>query len=140
MSALPAAPPTNDREHLKILAIFHYIVGGFIAAIFAVNAFLAIKMWRMAKNDFPAPGHEGFEMTSALYVVPATQCLVFAIVAVCLLVAARLLQRRHGYRFIFFIACLECLGFPFGTVLGAFTLIVLLRPSVKELFGGNVKV
>jgi hypothetical protein len=59
--------------------------------------------------------------------------------ATCEIAAARLLQRRHGYRFIFAVACLECLGFPFGTVLGVFTLVVLLRPSVKQLFGGNVK-
>jgi hypothetical protein len=31
-------------------------------------------------------------------------------------------------------AALACTLMPFGTVLGSFTLIVLLRPSVKELF------
>jgi hypothetical protein len=30
-------------------------------------------------------------------------------------------------------ACLVCN--PLGTVLGAFTVVVLMRPSVKELFG-----
>jgi hypothetical protein len=30
-----------------------------------------------------------------------------------------------------------CIFMPFGTVLGVFTLIVLLRPSVKPLFEGR---
>ena len=32
-------------------------------------------------------------------------------------------------------AAISCAFMPFGTVLGVFTLIVLLRPGVKELFG-----
>jgi len=32
-------------------------------------------------------------------------------------------------------AGVECMFMPFGTVLGVFTIIVLMRPSVKEIFG-----
>jgi hypothetical protein len=35
-------------------------------------------------------------------------------------------------------ACIECLFLPFGTILGVFTIIVLSRESVKELFGAPV--
>ena len=31
-------------------------------------------------------------------------------------------------------AAIECMFFPFGTVLGVLTIIVLIRPSVKPLF------
>jgi hypothetical protein len=31
-------------------------------------------------------------------------------------------------------AAIACMLMPFGTVLGVFTIIVLMRPSVKELF------
>jgi len=40
-----------------------------------------------------------------------------------------------GYWFSFVVACVECLFIPFGVVLGAFTIIVLSRRSVKELYG-----
>jgi hypothetical protein len=30
---------------------------------------------------------------------------------------------------------MECLWMPVGTVLGVFTIIVLMRPRVKRLFG-----
>jgi hypothetical protein len=32
------------------------------------------------------------------------------------------------------VACVECLSMPFGTVFGVFTILVLNRASVKELF------
>jgi hypothetical protein len=34
-------------------------------------------------------------------------------------------------------ASITCMFMPFGTVLGVFTLIVLMRPSVKPLFEGQ---
>ncbi len=36
--------------------------------------------------------------------------------------------------FCFVMGCVECLFMPFGTVLGAFTILVLNRQSVKGLF------
>jgi hypothetical protein len=32
------------------------------------------------------------------------------------------------------VAALSCAFMPFGTVLGVFTIVVLVRPSVKQLF------
>jgi hypothetical protein len=54
--------------------------------------------------------------------------------AVCLLFAAGFLRRRTHHLFCIVIAGLSCLFFPFGTALGVFSLIVLLRPSVKAVF------
>jgi len=54
--------------------------------------------------------------------------------AVLLAVAGRCLARRKGYTFCLVIAGISCLFMPFGTILGVFTIIVLSRPSVKELF------
>jgi len=33
------------------------------------------------------------------------------------------------------LACIACAFMPFGTVLGIFTIIVLSRESVKEIYG-----
>ena len=46
------------------------------------------------------------------------------------------LAKRKHYWFCFVVACLACAFSPLGTVLGVFTIIVLLRPSVKALFEG----
>jgi hypothetical protein len=49
-------------------------------------------------------------------------------------VAGRMLQRRRGYTYCVVMAAIACAFTPIGAVLGVFTLIVLLRPSVKALF------
>lgn len=48
--------------------------------------------------------------------------------------AGRCLDRRMHYTFCFVMACVACLFQPFGIVPGVFTIIVLVRPSVKTLF------
>jgi len=49
--------------------------------------------------------------------------------------AGRSLQTRQRYTFCLVMAGIECIFMPVGTVLGVFTIIVLVRDSVKELFG-----
>ena len=44
------------------------------------------------------------------------------------------LSMRKNYVFCFVIACLTCLKMPLGTILGVFTILVLNRPTVKEMF------
>lgn len=55
--------------------------------------------------------------------------------AICLFLAGRYLDQRRRYLFCLVMAGLACMFMPFGTVLGVFTILVLVRPSVKELFG-----
>jgi hypothetical protein len=57
--------------------------------------------------------------------------------AVCLIIAGSFLAHRKHYTFCFVVACISCLLMPYGTVLGVFTIIVLMRPTVKELFAVN---
>jgi hypothetical protein len=46
----------------------------------------------------------------------------------------RFLARRQHHTFCIVVSAIDCLSFPIGTLLGVFTLIVLFRPSVKQLF------
>jgi hypothetical protein len=54
--------------------------------------------------------------------------------AVCIALAGRSLAQRKRYTFCLALAGIQCAFTPFGTVLGVFTIIVLIRPSVKALF------
>jgi hypothetical protein len=54
--------------------------------------------------------------------------------AVVVFLAGRFIASRKHYTFCFVVACIECMFMPFGTVLGVFTIIVLMRQSVKNLF------
>jgi len=52
-----------------------------------------------------------------------------------LMTAGAFLRRPAHYKFCFAAAVVACLLMPLGTVLGVFTIIALLRPGVKALFG-----
>ena len=56
--------------------------------------------------------------------------------AILLLVTARKLRARKNRMFCCVIAGITCASVPLGTVLGVFTLVVLMRPSVQALFAG----
>lgn len=58
-------------------------------------------------------------------------------IATCIAIAGRSIAARKRLIFCQVIAGVECLFMPFGTALGVFSLIVLLRPSVKELFDAS---
>jgi hypothetical protein len=56
--------------------------------------------------------------------------------AVFLAWSGRCLSRRVNYTFCLVMAGIACMFMPFGTILGVFTILVLMRPSVKALFQG----
>src|SRR5690348_15638766 len=58
------------------------------------------------------------------------------VIAALILINGRFLARRRHYTFCLVMAAVECVFMPFGTVLGAFTILVLNRGTVKQLFAG----
>ena len=130
----------QDEEHLKLLSIFHYVVGG-LAALFACFpifhliigvVFIALSGRPDAKGDAP-PAFIGW-----LFVGAASVAMIVGwSIAACIIAAGRFLAKRRHYMFCLVMAGIECLFMPFGTVLGVFTIIVLIREGVKEMFSGE---
>jgi lysylphosphatidylglycerol synthetase-like protein (DUF2156 family) len=130
----------QDAEHLRLLSIFHYVVGGIgvLASFFpllysAMGGFMLYAACHPAglrNNQNPPPPILGwfFIVFGALFFLAALT------IALCILLAGRSLSRGHHYWFAFVVACVECIFIPFGTILGVFTIIVLSRESVKALF------
>jgi MFS family permease len=54
--------------------------------------------------------------------------------------AGRCLSQQRRYLLCMIVAGLACLFTPIGTILGVFTLVVLLRPQVKAAFAGQAGV
>ncbi len=124
----------EDEKYLQLLSVFHYVVGG-LAACFAcipiIHLSIGIAMLVGAIDDAP-------EFVGAFLVVIAMFAMLIGwTLAVCIIIAGRCLAKRKRYMFCLVIAAISCIFMPFGTVLGVFTIIVLMRPSVKELFAGN---
>jgi hypothetical protein len=132
----------QDTEHLRSLAIFHYIVAG-LAALFSFFPLLyttigAIFIFaaRHPAAAGPKPGEElPPEFLGWIFVGLGSFLFLLGIaMAICILIAGRCLSRRKHYTFALVMACTECLFIPFGTILGVFTIVVLSREPVKGLF------
>ena len=129
----------QDREHLRLLSIFHYVVGG-IAALFGffpiIHVFMGIAMLsgRMAGAGHQPPP-EFFGWLFVVFGIAAILC--FWTFAAAIVLCGRFLAQHRFHTYCFVITALESTFMPFGTVLGALTLVVLCRPSVKTLFEGD---
>jgi hypothetical protein len=128
---------SQDQEHLRLLSIFHYVVAG-IAALFSMFPIFHLVIGIgvvTGKLDQPSKDPTGRFIGWALVLFAVLWILAGLTFAVCLAVAGRCLARRSHYTYCLVMAALNCMFMPFGTVLGVFTIIVLLRDSVKQLFG-----
>jgi hypothetical protein len=129
----------QDAEHLRLLAIFHYIVAG-LAALFSFFPLLYTAMGAIfifvARHGTPKPGEElPPEFLGWIFAVMGSLLFLLGIaIPICILIAGLSLAKHRHYWFAFAIACVECLFIPFGTILGVFTIIVLSREPVKALF------
>ena len=132
----------RDTEQLNLLAIFHYVVAG-LAALFSFFPLLYTAVGVIfifaARHGTAKPGEElPPEFLGWIFAVLGLVLFVTGIaIAIFILIAGRCLSRRRCYSFALVMACVECLFIPFGTILGVFTIIVLLRESVKALFAAT---
>lgn len=135
----------EDEQHLRLLVIFHYVVGALLAVVGCFPIFhvgLGLFML-LAPEEFlppqpatgPQPPTELFPVMGALFVgIGGIIMMSWWIMAICTVLAGRFLNGRRHYLFCMIMAGALCLFMPFGTVLGVLTIIVLMRPSVKALF------
>jgi hypothetical protein len=130
----------QDEEHLRLLWIFHFVVAG-IAALFALFPILHLIMGiAVISGAFPTTGGEEVPAFFGwFFVIFASTWIVFGLAfALTIALGGRALRRRQHYTFCLVVAALACVLMPFGTVLGVFTIIVLMRDSVKEMFGRRI--
>lgn len=139
---LPYATPAQvnaDSEHLRLLAIFHYILGGMFmlfssCALIHVGLGIAMivdpSLFQTAPGSPPPPAFTGYifaAMGSAVIVMGWT-------IGGATIYSGRCIARQRHRLFSCIVAGVNCLSIPFGTILGIFTLIVLCRPSVKGMY------
>jgi len=127
----------EDEQYLKLLSVFHYVVGGLFACIPLIHLTIGIAILVGAIDDGPA-----FSSFLGVLVVAMAMVIISLgwTLAVCIIIAGRCLAKRKHYMFCLVMAAIACIFMPFGTVLSVFTIIVLMRPSVKELFAANKNV
>ena len=125
----------KDLDHLKLLGIFHIIWGAL--AIFFGLGFGLLYIVLASVGTMEVSGNVTPETARQVLVVLGIVAIVLSsIYGIVVIMAGGKLRKQRGYRFCFLVSILDLLSFP-GIVLGIFTLIVLMRPTVKELFKGG---
>lgn len=125
----------RDLEHLRQLAVGHYVVAG-VTALFGCMFLFHIGMGIMTlgidprTQGGPPPAWFGW----MFIVMGSAFLLAFWTIALLLVLAANNLRRRRRHGFCFVVAILACVFPPLGTALGVLTILVLQRESVKRLF------
>jgi hypothetical protein len=132
---------SRDEEHLRLLTIFHYVVAGLaglIALFPMIHLIVGILLVIFAShikdnNGQPAPQFIGW-----IFVILAGTFITIGLTfATFVLSAGRFLAKKKHYTFCLVMAGVECIFMPFGTVLGVFTILVLTRESVKQIFSSK---
>jgi hypothetical protein len=128
----------EDLEHLRLLAIFHYVVGA-LAYLCACTPILHVAIGLgMLFGAFDQQQQPPPRIFGLAFVVLGSAIMILGwAFAICMIVAGRMLQKHRAYVFCLVMAGIACMFMPLGTILGVFTLVVLLRPSVRQLFQTN---
>jgi len=127
---------TDDNEqHLRLLAIFHYVVAALTAIVALIPLIHVTIGWFLLHAPPPHNGEAPPPFVGWLFIIVGSVFIVAGeSFAVCVFAAGRCIQLQTRYWFVFVMACLQCCFFPFGTALGVFTIVVLSRPAVKQMF------
>ena len=144
-----------DADNLQTLTLCHFIMGG-LTALFSCMFIFHIVMGAMMIHNPSAfapvptpsvPSPPSIPTTLGFPPMMGYMFLTIGIVAVVVgwtlggltAYAGHCLKERKHYIFILITAGCNCaVIMPLGTLLGAFTFVVLLRPTVKALFDSQL--
>lgn len=127
---------TQDEQHVNLLSIFHYVLGG-ITAFFAcfpiLHLGMGIAMLCGAFTD--ESGQQPPAFVGWMFIVMGSAFILGGWTLAALMIAAgRKLKQRRARSFCLAVGGIECILMPLGTVLGVFTIIVLTKDPVRQLF------
>ena len=132
----------TDIKYLKLLSIFHYVVGGILIFFSLAQLIQGIFFINLIVPSTIESSGESFPPDAFKYYVTVLSVIMSIFggaIAIATILSGRFLKLYKRYWFSFVTACFLFLFTPFGTILGVFTLIVLCRQSVKELYSVNRK-
>jgi hypothetical protein len=141
LTPLPRDQRKIDADHLNLLAIFHFVGAGlavlgilFLLGHYAMmhTVFSNPKFFENQKQPMPVPPEQIFAVMKWFYLAGAVW---FVSSGVLNLISGLCLRARKNRTFSLVVAGINCLHIPLGTVLGVFTIVVLIRESVRELYG-----
>jgi hypothetical protein len=128
----------KDNDQINLLSVLHFVVSGLALVgiaclclhyIIMNYVFSHPELWK-GKGGI-GPSQELFEAFIWFYFVVG---FLFVVACVANVLSGVFLRQRKHRMFSLVVAGLDCLQIPFGTALGVFTFIVLLRDSVRQSY------
>jgi len=124
----------QQRDDIRLLTVFHWVLAG-LAALFSLFPLIYLGVGvAMLRGQFDGPHPPPPLIGWVMVALGATMTLMGLGYAVLVALAGHWLAKARNWTFIIVVAGLSCAFFPFGTVLGVFTIVVLVKPEVKALF------
>ena len=144
-SPQPAMPPIHDideiKKNLTLLAIFHYILGGFciffglLPLIHITLGILALTGVMPIESEKGQADERAATIFGIMFLVMGSIFFILAqTLAILILTNGGRLKKQRRYVLTLVTAALECMMFPLGTILGIFTIIIMTKPQAKALF------
>jgi len=133
----PREQSATDKQHLGLLSVFHFVgagLGGLGVIFLGLHYVLMSSVMHKAaalNTTAEVPPDAFFDIFRWFYLVMGTW---LGSSCVLNLLAGLYLRARKHRRFCIVVAALNCLHMPFGTILGIFTIVVLVRDSVRTMF------
>lgn len=131
----------RDREHLKLLGIFHYVSAALSSMICLVGGIyggilmFAAQAAREAAAEMPPEAQQMADTIGPMLIGVVSVVGCFGLLRVLLSAWAGWSLMNHRNKMVIYIAsALDLLNIPYGTLLGIFTFIVLGRPNVERIF------
>lgn len=136
---------TIDNEHLRLLALFHYISGGLtilFSSMFILHL-IFMSFFMMNPGIFPqetiAEGEINPEQFISVFMYFFGVFIFLGIVfGIAQILSGRFIKKRKHKVFSILVAIPNLLFIPYGTILAIFTIIVLDRKSVKEQYNNEI--
>jgi len=135
---LEQAGNERNSDLFKIASIFHFVLGGFQMLLSLIGVLYVVLGVMMASGALE-PSKSGAPPEIMGWVfggVGAFVTLLFIGAGILTITAGRNLASRRRRTFCIVVDAILCLMVPFGTIVGIFGLILLLKPETEKLFTG----
>ncbi|MBC7878293.1 MAG: hypothetical protein H7Y59_14075 [Anaerolineales bacterium] len=129
----------EDIRYLNLLAVFHIIVAGIVGLLSClplINLFIGVPML----EDVPYALSQGEFFSQSILaplmfiLLPSGMAVIGWMLAVAIALNGYYLKNRKWLKYCMVISGIETIFMPFGTTLGVFTIILLTKPNIKNLF------
>ncbi|MFZ5480946.1 MAG: hypothetical protein ACOZNI_29565 [Myxococcota bacterium] len=139
-SSAPPEPDPRDNDHLRVLALGHFVGAGF-ATLMLLFCLFHYSTFGSTIERLPSPRREEFaaffDSMTAFYLLMGGVCAIYAVANGA---SGWFLEQRRHRTFSLVVAAANFVHFPLGMALGVATIVVLLRPTVRDAYAWSKQV